>query len=145
MRKNFKRILIIHPYGIGDALFMTPVIRALKEAGAERIDLLLGSRTKELFEGHPWVHHIYEWSKNRPQGRAASLKAMIDLVKKLGQLSWNRYDLCIDFSLSREYAFWAKYFFRIPVRAGFDFKHRGIFLNVKLALQDGFFDKQIGR
>src|SRR3989338_11395855 len=58
-----ERILIIHPFGLGDALFMTPLIRALKEGGVKQIDLLLGSRTRELFRHNPHVGRIYEWDK----------------------------------------------------------------------------------
>ena len=54
-----RRALLIHPFGIGDALFITPLIRTLKENGVDQIDLLLGSRTREMFETNPHIRQIF--------------------------------------------------------------------------------------
>src|SRR3989338_9050302 len=59
-----KRVLIVHPHGIGDVLWITPVIRALSEYGVKRIDLLLGSRTREIFERNPHANEMFEWDKS---------------------------------------------------------------------------------
>lgn len=131
--KPFKRILLINPFGIGDVLFMTPAIRALKESGVERIDLLLGNRTHELFEHHPYVDQIFNWS----EAKAKHLKFI--------QLSWrlrrNGYDAVFDFSLGNQYAFWALLLWGISKRIGFDFKNRGAFLTHKVDLPEGYKSK----
>lgn len=137
------RVLIVHPFGIGDVLFVTPVIRALKEKGVERIDLLLGSRTRELFENCPHVSHIYEWSKDKPKSWLGRFRYWLEIGKLFWRLAQGRYDVFLDFSLSREYAFFAKYLWGIPVRVGFNYKNRGIFLNYRQPLEAGFSDKPV--
>jgi lipopolysaccharide heptosyltransferase II len=141
--KKPKRVLIVHPFGIGDALFITPVIRALHEAGAHRIDLLLGSRTRALFECHPFVSKIYEWDKSRIQG-------VMNRAQKIGffmQLFWrlfrNRYQVMLDFSLTTEYSLLGLVLFWIPMRIGFKVKKRGTFLNRSIRLSKAFSDKHV--
>ncbi len=138
-----RRVLLVHPFGIGDVLFMTPVIRALKENGADRIDLLLGSRTRELFEHSPHVSNIYEWSKVKPDGWLGKIQYSLRLARMLFDISRNRYDAVLDFSLGRQYAFFEKYLWRIPLRAGFDYKKRGVFLNYAEKLEAAFSDKPV--
>ncbi|OGW81137.1 MAG: hypothetical protein A3G33_10080 [Omnitrophica bacterium RIFCSPLOWO2_12_FULL_44_17] len=142
-RKIWNRVLIVHPFGIGDVLFITPVIRSLKEQGVQKIDLLLGSRTREIFKYHPDVNEMFEWSKDRPKTIKARLERWASLLKMFFCIWRNRYEAMLDFSLSREYAFLGKFVFGIPVRAGFDFKQRGIFLSHKISLSEGFNGKPV--
>ena len=142
MSSNVERVLIVHPFGIGDALFITPVIRALHENGAQKIDLLLGSRTKELFQNHPLVNQIFAFDRDRFRVHSAS-KKFSELFSLLRELRKNRYDTLFDFSLSRQYAFWATFFLWVPRRIGFDYKKRGIFLTHRIKLPRGFSDKHV--
>src|SRR5262249_47960476 len=58
--KSPRRVLIVHPYGIGDLLFVTPVLRALRLLpSVERVDLLLGSRTDAVVRANPHVDDIF--------------------------------------------------------------------------------------
>jgi len=142
-RTSLERVLLIHPFGIGDALFITPVIRALKESGVRQIDLLLGSRTREIFETNPHMSQIFEWDKSLVSGFSRKW----DRLKKLATLFWrlreNRYQVCIDFSPRAQYAFLAWAVFWIPVRIGFNFKGRGLFLTHKEELSQGFVKKPV--
>ena len=53
-------MLIVHPYGIGDLLFVTPVMRALRLIPTvEAVDLLLGSRTREVVEHNPHINDLF--------------------------------------------------------------------------------------
>lgn len=133
--RPFKRVLIVNPFGIGDALFITPMVRALKDQGAERIDLLLGSRTREVFAHHPLIGQIYEWSKDRFD--------LLPLIQLFWSLKRNRYDAMFDVSLGRQYSFWSWFWFGIPVRAGFNFKGRGRFLTHRMELPDGYQGKPV--
>lgn len=140
---NAKRVLIVQPFGLGDALFVTPIIRSLKEEGkVERVDLILGSRTRELFERNPFVDQIFvmDMDKARAQGRWKTFLEAVDLFSSLNR---KRYDLLIDYSLSRRYAFLAKFFLRIPERIGFDYKKRGIFLSRVVSLPEGYKTKHV--
>ena len=56
---SMRRVLVVHPYGIGDLLFVTPVLRALRLLPAvERVDLLLGSRTESVVSSNPHADEI---------------------------------------------------------------------------------------
>ncbi len=143
MNKKFKRILIVQPFGIGDVLFITPLIRALSKAGAERIDLLLGSRTREVFEHNPFIFKIYERDKTEVRGFKARFKRWVQRRRLYFVLNRNRYDVFIDLSFSRGYGWLGKFVFWIPVRIGFDFKNRGNFLTHKIQLPAGLKDKPV--
>lgn len=135
--KSIRRVLVIQPYGLGDALFVTPVLRALRTLPTvESVDLLLGSRTEEVFRNNPHVDQIYSVNKDKwhADGKGAMLKESFSLWRNLR----NRYDLMIDFSMQREYGFYGQFFLGIPRRIGFDFNGRGTFLTQSLLLPDGF-------
>jgi len=133
--RSLRRILIVQPYGIGDALFVTPLLRALRTLpSVETVDLLLGSRTGAVFRNNPHVDRIFAIDKGRWQAsRPQMLKEARWLWKELG----GRYDLMIDFSLQREYGFYGKFFLQIPLRVGLNFKNRALFLNRSLSLSNG--------
>ncbi len=142
MQKPVKRVLLIHPFGIGDALFMTPVIDALKQAGAEKIDLLLGSRTKAVFEHNPSVDEIFVVDRDKIRSQS-TFRNILETAKLVLKLRKNRYDHLFDFSLARQYAFFAFLFLNIPKRIGFHYKRRGIFLTHRMVLEKSFSGKHV--
>lgn len=139
-----KRILIVQPYGIGDTLFIFPLIQALKkQQGVEHIDVIAGSRTRQLIRLSPYIHDIFVIDKDRwktlPKWTVLSEK--MSLLKHFLAI---KYDVFIDFSMQPEYSFWSKFLARTPVRAGFDYRKRNPFLNIRLSLpDDGFKDKPV--
>jgi lipopolysaccharide heptosyltransferase II len=137
------RVLVVNPFGIGDALFITPMIRALHKTGVERIDLLLGSRTRAVFEHHSFIHQIFEWDKTRVRGVRAKLKRVRTLMEMFWHLIRNRYDVMIDCSLGRQYSFLGQFLFWIPRRIGFNYKNRGTFLTERLQLPRAFHEKPV--
>ncbi len=142
MKSKIKSILLLHPFGIGDALFMTPIIRSLHESGVSTIDLILGSRTQELFEHHPCVNEIFVMDRDRIRNQSA-LQNVRELIPFLLNLRKKRYQAFLDFSLARQYAFFASFFLNIPVRIGFNYKNRGIFLTHRKELLKSFSDKHV--
>ncbi len=135
--KSIRRILVVQPYGIGDALFMTPLLRALRTLPtAETIDLLLGSRTEAVFQNNPHVDQVFSLDKGawHREGNQRMIRDGVHLWKNLK----DRYDLLIDCSLQREYAFYGNFFLHIPRRIGFNFKNRGLFLTERVMLPYGF-------
>jgi len=57
-----KKILIVSTTGMGDCLWGTPGIRALKKTFPKlEIDLLVTSPWKSLFEGNPYLNEILEY------------------------------------------------------------------------------------
>lgn len=138
MKASIRRVLIVHPYGLGDLLFITPVLRALRLLPCvEKVDLLLGSRSDVIAKNNPHIDEIFTVDKDKIQSqkKMASLKELWRLGQKLRQ---NRYDLLLDYSLRGEYAFWGAFFLGIRRRAGFNYKRRGFFHNLRLPIPQGF-------
>ncbi|MDD5085663.1 MAG: glycosyltransferase family 9 protein, partial [Candidatus Omnitrophica bacterium] len=129
--------------GIGDVLFVTPFLKAIRrEPGIERIDVLLGSRTHDVLKDNPNVNKIYvmDWDRWRSQPR---LTTFFEIVRLLFELRRVGYDHYFDFSATRTYVFFAKYILGIPHRAGFDYKGRGGGFNHKLAIPEGYSSKPV--
>ncbi len=79
-KNNFspQRVLVIQPYGIGDALFMLPLLKALKtQKSVQRIDLILGSRTSQILENFPYVNDIFVIDKDKWRAQS-SFKTLQD-------------------------------------------------------------------
>ncbi|MCB9800511.1 MAG: glycosyltransferase family 9 protein [Candidatus Omnitrophica bacterium] len=141
MTRPFKRVLLVHPFGIGDFLFMTPVLRALRlQPGVERVDLLLGSRTESVVRKNPHVDDVFVIDKDRFH-RQTFQQTLGELYRLGAVLRKRRYDLMIDYSMRDEYAFWARTLLGIPLVAGFAYKKRGFWLTHRVALPKGFSGK----
>lgn len=138
-----RRVLIVQPYGIGDLLFVTPVMRALRLIPTvEKVDLLLGSRTKIVVENNPHIDEIFQIDKDLFHQQSL-LKNWKDMAGLGLQLKKNQYDLLLDYSLRGEYAFWGQFFLGIPIRAGFAYKNRAFFHNRRLSLAGGYRDRHV--
>ena len=60
-----KTILVIQTAFIGDAILATSVIEKLYERFPKaKIDFLIRKGNESLFEGHPFINHLYIWDKN---------------------------------------------------------------------------------
>lgn len=78
---NLRRVLIINPFGIGDVLFTTPVIKALNAAiPGVRIGYLCNSRTGEILRNDPLVDYIFIY--DRDEFESVKKKIFFCLVKK---------------------------------------------------------------
>lgn len=141
--KSPRRVLIVQPYGIGDLLFLTPVLRALRLIPTvEAVDLLLGSRTDSVVRNNPHIDKIFSIDKDKVhrQGKIQNLREVWSLGK---ELSARRYDLLLDYSLRGEYAFFAKFFLGIKCRAGLAYKDRAFFHNIRGPLSQGFTGRHV--
>ncbi len=138
-----RKVLVVQPFGIGDMLFITPVLRALRLIPTvERVDILIGSRTRSVIQANPHVDDIYVIDKDKMH--ANSLRENFQLMKELhANLKKNSYDLLLDYSIRGEYAFLSHFFLGIPLRAGYAYKNRGFFHNVRLSIPDGFQNKHV--
>ncbi|MGE5279810.1 MAG: glycosyltransferase family 9 protein [Deltaproteobacteria bacterium] len=139
-----ERILVTQPYGLGDAVFMLPFLKALRACKeVERLDVILGHRTREILENSGLIDDIYVIDKDlwKARGRWFALRDKLRLFKALRR---RRYSIFVDLSMQPEYGFWAKYLLGIPVRAGFNYKRRNRFLNRPLNLPlEGFQGKHM--
>lgn len=139
--RTLRRVLIVHPYGIGDLLFVTPVLRALRLIPTvETVDLLLGSRTREVVEHNPHVTDIFVVDKDRAH-RQTWLENLRDHWKLGRKLRAKHYNLILDYSLRRENAFFGRFLLGIPRCAGFAYKKRATFHNIRYPLPEAFWKR----
>ncbi len=125
-----RRILIIEPNWLGDILFTTPAIRALREKNTEAfIACMVHPRCAQLLEDNPGINEIIlfdEKSLNR------SILSKIIFIKKLRRY---RFDTVISFQRSMTRMLIA-YLSGISRRAGYYTKKRSWLLTDKVSLKD---------
>ncbi len=139
-----KKILILNPFGIGDVLFTTPFIAALKENFAESfIGYICNVRTQPLLVNNPAIDKI--WIFEKDEYRSLWKNSKIDFLKKLkgflSEIKNEHFDVVFDFSLNSQYSFFLM-FLGIPKRIGYDFKGRGRFLTSKVEI-DGYSNRHM--
>jgi lipopolysaccharide heptosyltransferase II len=139
-----KRILVVNPFGIGDVLFSTPLLRNIKENYPRSfVAYLCNKRVAPLLEKNPHVDKLFVFEKD--EWRALWRKSRFNFIKKfflfLKEIRQGKFHIAIDLSLSRQYNFFL-WFIRVPARIGFDYKERGIFLTHKIKI-DGYHHKHI--
>jgi len=131
-----RRILIVNPFGIGDVLFSTPLIRAVRFAfPASRIGYLCNRRTEQILRENPFLDEVFVYEKDefiqlwrtswwRGAGRVGQLVRGIRRA---------RFELVIDLSLGERYSFILR---ALGVRRlfGFNYRGRGKFLTDALPI-----------
>ena len=139
-----KKILIINPFGIGDVLFSTPLISAIKEKYfGSNIAYIVNIRTQEILETNPDVNEVFVFERDeyRTLWKKSKIKALKKLCNFWRDVKKKRFDLLLDLSLGKEYAFFS-WLIGIKERRGFNYKGRGRFLTHKVAFE-GFNDKPV--
>ena len=141
MRKN---ILIINPFGIGDVLFSTVLVRQLRKDNPNSyIAYICNLKVKDILVTNPDINEVFVFE--RDEYRNLWKKSKIAAIRKFfgfwREIKKRKFDIVFDLSLGKEYAFFC-WRAGIKDRRGFDYKGRGRFLNYKL-LFDGFNDKPV--
>lgn len=141
--KNLK-ILVINPFGIGDVLFTTPVIKALKQQypGAF-IGYWSNLRVKPILESYPQLDKIFALSRGdlKKLFQESFFRGAWSAIKLTWQIIRERFDICLDFSLDHRYSLFAK-IIGIRQRIGFNYKGRGRFLTKRRDLA-GYQEKHV--
>lgn len=128
---NPKRILIINPFGIGDVLFTTPIIRAVRQAFPGCfLGYLCNQRTERVLRDNPHINELFIYEKDEVirLWHSSKGRCLGHLGGLLRRLHSQRFDLVIDLSLGERYSFFLR-LFGVPRLMGFNFRHRGRFLN----------------
>ena len=144
MQESYKSFLVINPFGIGDVLFSTPLLRNLKKAYPDSdIFYLCNRRTHILLENNPLIARTFiyerdEFEAEKEKSRFAWFRKYTDFVISIRR---KHIDVAIDLSLNSKFGFfcWAA---GIRKRIGLDYKKRGRFLTDKFCLK-GFDDKHV--
>ena len=139
-----RRILIVSPFGIGDVLFSTPLIRAIRRAFPDAyVAYLCNRRTEEILRHNTHVNELFIYEKDEfvVLWKQHKLRAVRRLLSLLWDIRRRRFDTAIDLSLGERYSFFLA-LFGVPRRIGFDFRRRGRFLTHRLAMT-GFRDRHV--
>ena len=132
-----KNFLLINPFGIGDVLFTTPVIRAIKTAYPDSIiGYWCNERTADILKNNPYINIIFPLSRGDLKRiyNESRLKGIFRFLSVLGGIKRGRFNVALDFSLDRRYGFVTK-LLGIKKRVGFNYKKRGLFLTDKIELE----------
>ncbi len=133
---RFRSILIVNPFGIGDVLFATPMVRALRLGLPEsRITFVCNARTLELVETNRHLSGVlvFDSGEFKQRWRTSRREAWRLLRGMWAALHQLRCDLLIDLSLEGRYSI-AAMLLGIGRRVGFDVKGRGRWLTQRVAL-----------
>jgi len=139
-----KRFLIINPFGIGDVLFTTPLVRAIKNSyPGSLIAFWCNERVKGVLKNNKNIDKIFALSRGdikriSKQSRLAGTKRFLNLFSGLKK---ERFDISFDFSLDHRYSLISK-ILGIKRRIGFNYKRRGRFLTDKIDI-DGYHSKHV--
>jgi len=137
---DMRKFLIINPFGIGDCLFTTPVVNALKKRYPGCfVGYWCNERVGELLKKSIGVDKIFPLSRGDIKRVYKGFKRVTALVSLIQQIKRERFDVAFDYSLDSRYGLWSK-LAGIKKRIGFDYKGRGRFLTDKVSL-DGYSNK----
>ena len=141
---NFKKILIINPYGIGDVLFTTPVINNLRRVYPQaHIAYLANRRTADFLKLNSDIVHVFvyerdEFVESYRQNPLKFIQKWFDLFHAIKQ---EGFDVVFDFSLNSTFGFLCAAC-GIKKRVGFDYRKRGRFLTDRLPMV-GYEEKHV--
>ncbi len=126
-----KRILIVNVNWVGDVLFSTPFIRAVREAYPDSyIAALIHPRTKEVLEGNPRLDELIVYDE---EFRHSSLLGKFQLIKYLKKKHFDS-----AFILHRSFTKAViTYLAGIKERTGYATKNRALFLTKALREPSG--------
>ncbi|RKY39574.1 MAG: hypothetical protein DRP75_01660 [Candidatus Omnitrophota bacterium] len=130
--------LLVNPFGLGDVLFTTPVLRILKKTFPYiSLTYMCNYRSAPLLEHNPYIARILPFSRGdiRKVAQNSKVSAFKKVISLLKEISKQKFDLLIDFSLDYRYSMLAR-ILGIPRRIGFDYKGRGRFLTKKIEIEE---------
>lgn len=142
MRNKYKKILVVNTFGIGDVLFSTPLIKALKQEMPDtRIDFMCNRRCHDIFKNNKNIEKIILFEKDefRSLFRESKILFLKKMITFAGAIKRQRYDLAIDLSLGYQISLFLK-LMGIKKRIGFNYRKRGKYLTGKVNI-GGFNDK----
>lgn len=136
--------LVINPFGIGDVLFSTPLMRNLKNYFPDsKIFYLCNRRTYPILNNHPFIERafIYERDEFEAIRRRSKIEWFKMFASFIGEIKRERIDVALDLSLNTQFGFLA-WGAGIRKRIGLDYKKRGLFLTHRFPIE-GFEGKYV--
>jgi ADP-heptose:LPS heptosyltransferase len=137
-------ILIVNPFGIGDVLFTTPLVRAVGRAfPGSRLAYLCNRRTETILRGNPHLSELFVYERDEVvrlwrTSRRAWIRQVAGMLSRLRR---GRFDLVIDLSLGERYSGIMR-LLGVRRRVGFNYRGRGRFLSATLTI-DGYHERHV--
>lgn len=139
-----RKFLIINPFGIGDVLFTTPVIRAIKDNYPDAfIGYWCNERVQSLLRNNPDINKIFALSRGdlKKIYKKSKPEAIYKTISLLFNIKKGKFDISLDFSSEHRYSLISKVL-GIKRRVGFNYKKRGRFLTDRLDI-NGYNSKHV--
>ena len=140
-----KNILIINPFGIGDVLFSTPLLRAIKKKyPASSITYICNRRAYGALQHNPNISnlHIFEKDEYKKLWNESKIECLKKIYSSIGTLNKEKFDVLVDMSLGHTFSMLLFFMSAIPVRIGLNYRNRGKFFTHKINVE-GFTDKHV--
>lgn len=131
------RFLIINPFGIGDVLFTTPVIKAIKDNLPDsHIGYWCNERVFPILKDNPAIDRILTGSRGdlKKIFEKSFIQGLSRSFGLLSQIKKEKFEVCLDYSLDHRYSLLAK-LAGIKKRIGFNYKNRSKFLTDKIDIE----------
>jgi heptosyltransferase II len=126
--ESFRKILVVQPSWVGDAVMATPTLRAIRKLyPAAEISYLLRRYVKPIYSGMPWADQLISYRTGRTKAKAGKGQ-FFELAARLRAA---QFDLAILLPNSFKSALVCK-MAGIPHVAGYDRDGRGFLLSDKL-------------
>lgn len=139
-----KKFLVINPFGIGDVLFTTPVVRAIKNSSqCAFLGYWCNERVRPILENNPHIDKIFALSRGDIKRiySGSKLNGIGKLIRLVWDIKKENFDVSLDFSLDHRYGLISK-LAGIKKRIGFNYKKRGRFLTDKIDIE-GYKDRHV--
>jgi len=135
-------VLVVNPFGIGDVLFTTPIVRALAENG-HAVYFWSNERVADILKYNPAIKGLLPLSRGdlKRVFKASAGKGVKSFLAMMKRIRGSRFDMALDFSMDYRYSL-ILWLLGVKKRIGFDYKGRGCFLTDMIKI-DGFTDKYI--
>jgi lipopolysaccharide heptosyltransferase II len=141
---KIKKILIVNPFGVGDLLFSTPLIKNLKDYYPNsQITVLTAKRSAPVLENNPYVDEVIGFNRGdfKELKKISRIKAYKEGLAVLGKIIASRFNLYIDLSLEHRYSLFIA-LLGVKPRLGYNYRKRGRFLTEKVDM-GGFVGRHV--
>ena len=136
--------MVVNPFGIGDVLFTTPLLRTLRKVFPDAtLGYLCNRRVEDLLRANAHLDLIFVFEKDeyRKLWKQSKREFFRNLLGFFKEIRGHKFDALIDLSLNWHTSFWG-FLLGIPTRIGFNYRRRGRFLTHSKELK-GFEDKHV--
>jgi len=133
---HLQRVLIVNPFGIGDVLFTTPLIKNLKQQIPDiSLGYLANARTADILKNYSLLDKVFVY--DRDEFHRLYHRSKWEFLKRtrccLDEIRAQQYDAVIDLSMAMPTGFLMA-LAGIRERIGFDYRGRGRFLTTRIPL-----------